>query len=77
MSTQNESWWFYWNLIPLIANLIIIAFYYYYCIYSYKDPPRLYTSPTTEPFEHEKTNKEDKKTEIRSQQTKIAHQLAV
>ena len=47
MSPQNESWWIYLNSIPFIVNLIIITLYYYYCIYSYKDPPNLQKGPTT------------------------------
>ena len=57
-----------------ISSIII---YLYYCNHFYKDPPRLYTSPTTKPHENETENKEDKKIETQSQQTKIAHQREV
>ena len=67
---QNELWWFYYIFYFYVASSII----YCYCInYFYKDPLRLYTSPTTEPHENEKANKDDKKTEEQFPQTKITH----
>jgi hypothetical protein len=68
---QNELWWFYYVFYFYISSSII----YCYCInYLYKDPPRIYTRPTTEPHENEMANKDDKKTEEHFHQTKISHQ---
>ena len=68
---QNELWWFYY--VFYFYNLSSII-YCYCCNHFYNDPPCLYISPTTEPHENEKENKDDKKTEAQLHQTMIGYQ---